>query len=67
MPRPAAVSFRLGAETDRRLADLIQHLELSTTEVIRQAVRRLHDAEIAAAKKPKKKMRTGIARGNTSV
>ncbi len=54
MPRQPASTYRFGHDTDARIEWLAQHLELSATDVIRQAVRRLYNAEKGPPRKPAK-------------
>jgi predicted transcriptional regulator len=49
--RQPATSFRLGPDTEARIAELARLLGASATQVVREAVRRLHRAETAACQR----------------
>jgi hypothetical protein len=70
MPRLPATSYRFDRHTLEDITRLGEHLRLSSTGVLREAVRRLAAAELPrnqGQKKIQKKPRTGIDRGDTTV
>ena len=73
MPRPKATAYRLGDDTREQIATLSDHLTrtlrvpVSGAEVVRLAVRELHERQGLAAgqKKSRKKTPNSIDTGNT--
>lgn len=70
MPRPPASAYRFDPDTLADIDQLADRLRTSATGVIREAVRRLAEAELprkTGAKKIPNKSRNGIDTGNTKV
>jgi predicted transcriptional regulator len=65
MARPPATAFRLDSETDADILYLADRLRTTKSGAVREAVRKLAEAERRAEKKSGTKSPHGIDSGNT--